>query len=358
MKGMSSVRVHEFEPGEFHPSFDGPVHAGRSDRTPEPGADRFLAPGHPFLRIGTWRAFVAGAGGSRVRLVASLDPRQQVGGGSVGAIGFIAAGDLREPSTRAALQSALEAAEAWLAAAGATVARCPVQFSTWYGHRTVTGGFPGDGGPTPFPMEPAARPGLAATLVTTGFTVAHRAASYRVAVDAWIKGACKSEERMRGAGYGDRPVRLEHFDDELATVHAISLASFRRSWGFSDITLDEFATIYRPFVRLIDPRLARIVESPDGEPVGFLFAFPDPATRAGHPDARFVGKTVAVLPEVCRATPGVGTGLIVAVHRAAAARGYGTAIHALVAEGAYSERVSARWGERFRSYATFEKVLP
>ncbi len=356
------MRVHEFEPGEFEPgefraSFDGPVRPGQGDRTSERGADRFLAPGHPFLRVGTWRAFVAGVGGSRVRVVASLDPRQRVGGGSVGAIGFIAAGDLREPTTGAALRSALEAAEAWIAAAGATVARCPVQFSTWYGHRTVTGGLPGEGGAAPFPMEPAASPGLAATLVATGFTVAHRAASYRVAVDTWIRGACRSEERMRDAGYRDRPIRPERIDDELAAVHAISMASFRRSWGFSDITFDEFATIYRPLASLFDPGLARIVESPDGEPVGFLFAFPDPATRPGHPDARFVGKTVAVLPEVRRATPGVGTGLTVAVHRAAAARGYATAIHALVAEGAYSQRVSARWGQRFRSYATFEKVL-
>ena len=165
---------------------------------------------------------------------------------------------------------------------------------------------------------------------------------------------------MRAAGSVDRPIRSGRLDDELAAVHAISMAAFRGSWGFSDITFDEFATDLpaahapgRPGAR------AGSWSRRTGEPVGFLFAFPDPAVAPGPPRAPgSSGRRVAVLPEMRRATPGVGTGLIVAVHRAAAARGYRTAIHACVAEGAYSQRVSARWGERFRTYATFEKVLP
>lgn len=335
------MRVREVRPGELGSS-----------------ADRRLAPDHPFLRTGTWRAFVACDRRDEVRLVASIDPRQRVPTGQVGAIGFIATrGDLRVPAVGAAMHLALAAAESWLVEMGSSVMRCPVQFSTWYGHRAMIDGFPERGGPPPFPMEPANGPGLAEVMTAAGFAVAHTAASYRIPVERWIEEAQLGEALMRAAGFRDRPIRLDRLDEELQTIHGISTAAFRRSWGFSDIALDEFLSIYRPLAPLMDPALVRMADAPDGRPVGFIFAFADPAASSGHPDARFIAKSVAVLPEVRRATPGIGTGLAVAVHRYAAARGYPTAIHACAADDAYTQRISARCGERFRSYATFEKAL-
>jgi len=358
MRGAAVMRVQELGPGELEMPVAGPERPISGEPGPATTVDRSLAADHPFLRCGTWRAFVAGDRRAWVRVVASLDPRQRVGAGRVGAIGYIiTSADLGMPAVRQALCSGLEAAETWLGAAGAVVVRCPVQFSTWYGHRAMTAGFPQEGGPPRFPMEPGGAPGLGETLVAAGFTVAHQAASYLVAVDRWIGGARLGEERMRAAGFRERPVRLESLDDELRTLHAISMAAFRPSWGFSEIAFEEFASIYRPLAPLIDPDFVKIAEAPDGEPVGFIFAFPDPATGPGHPGARFIAKSVAVLPEVRRRAPGIGTGLAVAVHRSAEARGYRSAVHACVADDAYTQRVSARWGERFRSYATFERVL-
>jgi hypothetical protein len=252
-----------------------------------------LAPDHPFLR---WRAFSAGEARSLVRVVASLDPRQQVGMGRVGAVGFVTANrDLRTPTLRGAFRAVLEAAEAWLVAGGAVVVRCPVQLATAYGHRVMIGGFPRQGGPPPFPMEPPDIPGLPETLIEAGFGVAHRAASYLVDLDRWIAGERLGEELMRAAGFRDRPVRLDRIEDELATLHGISMAAFRRSWGFSEISLEEFASVYRPLLPLLDPDLVRIAEAPDGRPVGFIFTFPEPAV-SGRPDGRFIGKSVAVRP--------------------------------------------------------------
>ena len=162
---------------------------------------------------------------------------------------------------------------------------------------------------------------------------------------------------MRAGGFRDRAIRLDRLDQEFQTIHAISTAAFHRSWGFSDIALDEFLSIYRPLLRLVDPALVRMADLPDGRPVGFVFAFTDPALPPGRPGARFIVKSVAVLPEIRRTSPGIGTGLAVAVHRLAAARGYPMAIHACVANDAYTQRVSARSGERFRSYGTYEKAL-
>lgn len=341
MTALMTGHVRELGPGEIDWS-----------------SDRRLAPDHPFRRSGTWRAFLAGDRRGEVRLVASVDPRQRVAAGQVGAVGFIATtGILAPAAVRAATRLALAAAESWLAERGASVVRCPVQFSTWYGHRAMTRGFPEQGGPPLFPMEPANGPSLAGLLTADGFTVAHAAASYRIPVERWLESARLGEDRMRSAGVRDRPIRLERLDDELRTIHAISTAAFRRSWGFSDIELDEFMSIYRPLAPLIDPAFVRLAEDPDGRPVGYIFAFGDPAAGPDRPDPRFVAKSVAVLPEIRRTTPGVGTGLAVAVHRHAAAIGYPTAIHACVADDAYSQRVSARCGEPFRRYATFEKVL-
>ncbi len=340
MSGTVALRVREMRPGELASS------------------DRRLAPDHPFLQTGSWRAFAAADARQEVRVVASVDPRQRVEAGQVGAIGFIDTDeDTRVPAVAAALSAALAAAEAWLAERGVVVVRCPVQFSTWYGHRAMTGGFPQEGGPPAFPMEPANDPGLADTLTASGFGVAHAAASYRVSADRWIEGVQRGEVLMRADGFRDRPIRLDRLDDELRTVYAIASAAFRRGWGFSDIALGEFLSIYRPLMSMVDPDLVRIAESPDGKPVGFIFAFADPTERPGQPDARFIAKSVAVLPEVRRMTPGIGTGLAVTVHRLAAARGYPVAIHACTADDAYTQRISARWGKRFRTYATFEKVL-
>jgi hypothetical protein len=337
-----ALRVREVPPGEFDSS-----------------TDRRLALDHPFLGIGTWRSFVAGDRHAEVRLVASLDPRQRTPAGLVGAIGFIAArGDVRRPAVVAATRQALAAAESWLVAAGASLVRCPVQFSTWYGHRAMTDGFPEQGGPPPFPMEPVNGPGLTEVLTAAGFAVAHTAASYRVPTERWVAGAQLGETLMRSAGFSDRPIRLDRLDGELRTIHAISSAAFRRGWGFSEIDLDEFQAIYRPLAPLIEPTFVRLAVSSDGTPVGFIFAVADPSASPGHPDARFVIKSLAVVPDVRRAAPGIGTGLAVAVHRQAAARGYPVGIHACVADDAYTQRISARFGEHFRSYATFEKVLP
>jgi hypothetical protein len=344
-------RVRELEPREF-------AAAAVASRTGPSGDLRFLAPDHPFLRTGSWRAFAADSDEGHSGLVASLDPRQDVAGGPVGAIGFIDAGNLRSPSARDSFAAVLDAAEGWLAARGAVVVRGPLQFATWYGHRIVTAGDPETEGSASFPMEPAAIPGLMDMLIGRGYRPAHAAASYRVDVDRWVAGTGHAENRMRAAGFRDRPLRMDRLDDELATLHDISSSAFRDSWAFSSITFDEFATIYRPLAPLVDADFVRILDGPDGAAVGYFFAYPDPAIAPGHAGSRIIAKTVAVIPEVRRSTPGLGAGLAVSIHRRAAARGYQSAVHACVALDAYSARISSRWGDRIRSYATFERVLP
>ena len=335
----------------------------RSGLALTPAEIRLLRPDHPFLRYGSWCGFLASRRGCpSARLVASIDPRQCAAGRPVGAIGFIAGADTD------ALAVALRAAEGWLRGRGVLVARCPMQFSTWFGHRAMTAGFPDQGGAPAFALEPATPRPLIQVLEQTGYCAAHRAVSHLVDHERVIAGAQRGLERMHAAGFHERPIDLDNVPCELAVLHELALEIFRGSWGYSETSRAEFAAFFGPLAHAIDPDLVRIVEDPDGRAAGFVLAFPaslgrPPGVQWEHdaPAAQDMGalvvKTLGVLPDVRRRCPGLGSALVAVVHEVAQRKGYAYGIHALMLEGSYAQRLSADWGSRLRSYATFERLL-
>ena len=323
-----------------------------------------LQPDHPFLRYGSWCAFFATRCGRPVaRLVASVDLRQCAGGRPVGAIGFPA--DVDDPE---ALSQALYAAVGWLRQIGTPVVRCPIQLSTWFGHRAVTRGFQDEDGAPTFLLEPSNPRRLVEVLQRSGFVVAHRAVSHLIDNDLAIAGTQHGLDRMRAAGYRDRSLNLAALEGELALLHQLASAIFRDNWGYADISPAEFAAFYKPFAQLVDPELVRIAENADGEAVGFVLAIPAGAGRqradgpaSGTPAhsaaTGFLLKSIGIIPETRRRCPKLGSALVAIVHSLAQRRGYGYGIHALMAEGSYAQRTSARWGSTLRSYATFERTV-
>lgn len=296
---------------------------------------------HPFLSIGTWRAFVATGDAGRARVVAALDPRQRDGDRVVGTIGFAAAA-----GAPAFLGRVVDRAIAWLADHGAGVIRGPVQLSTWYGHR-----LPIEEGPAPlpaFPFEPAGPPGLAEVLGQRGFHPLHIAESYLVDLERSAQETGPAAARVARLGITDRPLRADMAEAELSTLHAIASASFQESWGFSPISLSEFTAIYQPLLGRVDPELIRIAHDADGAPVGFTFA-------VQPPNGPLVVKTIAVDPAVRRRIHGIGWLMIDRVHGFARRGGNRQALHALMARGSYTARISARWGPCVRRYATLER---
>jgi hypothetical protein len=321
-----------------------------------------LRPDHPFLSFGAWWGFVACRRGQpRARLVASVDPRQRAAGRPVGVLGFFAGVDDHE-----ALATALEAAEGWLRDHGARVVRGPVQFSTWFGHRAMTAGFPAAGGAPVFPFEPANPPALAHLLAGAGYRPAHRAVSHLVSHERVLAGTQRGVNRMRAAGFRERPLDLARLECELGLLHTLALEIFRDSWGYSATSRAEFTAFFAPLARHVDPELVRIAEDPEGRAVGFVLALPaslgnpDGLPRAhivasGGPASAVVLKTLGVLPDIRRRCPGLGSALTAIVHEVARRDGYTHGIHALMAEGSYAQRTSAGWGHRLRAYATFER---
>lgn len=314
-----------------------------------PGERALLSPRHPFLRNGSWRAFAAMVDGRlAARVVASVDVRQRSMAGQVGCVGFAFLGD-RAAAVPVA-RDVLERASAWLRARGAGAVRFPVQLSTWYGHRAVTGSFPAVGGAAPFFLEPANDRRLVDLARAARFRPAHHAVSYAVTAEAVIASAAHALERLRSAGLRDRALRPADLDEELGLLYRLSTEIFRGSWAFSEISLEEFDLLYRPMAERIEPELVRILETRSGDAVGFAFAAPDP----GDP-RQLVVKTLGVTAEAVRRYPGSGAGLTALLHLAARGQGYERAVHALMAEGSGAHRLSRRWGTQLRTYATYER---
>ena len=349
---LGQVRV--FGPGDPAPETWQP---GRS-----PAEQRLLAPDHPFLRHGRWRAFADEE--ERIpaaRIVASIDPRQRTDAGPIGCLGFAtlppgaSAGDPVTPAARRVLAAAVD----WLRGQGAVVVRAPVQLSTWYGHRVVTGRFPDEGGVAPFPLEPHADRALLALLEASGFTPARHAVSCLVDPRVVVAQAGPALTRAARGGLRVRALRLVVLDAVVGLLHGLSAEIFRGTWGLSEIDLEEFAAIYRPFAGVADPALIRVLEEPGGDPVGFALGLGEVAGagRASPGGPVFVLKTIGVTAEARRRHPGLGAALTAMVHRAALERGYAAGIHALMARGSNAHRLSLRWGPEIRAYATFERRL-
>jgi len=339
----------ELDPGELGPA--API------LSLSPGEAALLAPDHPFLQHGEWRAFAAFHGGTlTARLVASIDPRQASHGRAVGCIGFANVSDEEASApSGTATEPVLAAAVGWLRERRVGVIRCPVQFSTWYGHRAITGSFPDSGGAPAFLLEPRSDRSLVDLLLASDFAPAHRAVSYAVDPEIVIVSARPALGRLYRAGLADRPLRASSLEEELRLLHRLSIDIFRGSWGFSEISIDEFGAMYRPLAHFADPELVRVLETADGHPIGFAFAMPD---DAGLPGAgRFIVKSLGLLPEMRRRYPGAGAGLAALIHLAARDRGYDGGIHALMAQDSMAHRLSMRWGTQLRSYATFARAL-
>lgn len=307
---------------------------------------------HPFLAFGRTEEVEVARPAGITRLIASVDSRQAGPDGPIGSIGF-----LEVDADTMAFDRALDAADRWLRGLGVVDVRCPVNLSTWYGHRTIVESFPELGGAPPFPLEPSGAPWLPARLAANGFRPDSRGVATLVPNDRAIAATAPSLERALDAGYRDRPIEPRSAAAELDLLHGLSSTIFATAAGFSPISREEFHALYGPLVDIVDPALVRIMEDPAGEPVGFVFAVTDRGGPHSYASAaQFVLKTIGVLPAARRAFPGLGWAMVSRVHALAEERGFGVGIHAVAAESSYSARFSARWGTRIRRYASFRRT--
>ncbi len=265
---------------------------------------------------------------------------------ATGMIGHFAAVDA------AAGEMLLIEAVARLGNAGAVVAIGPIDGNTWRSYRLVT-----ERGDRPaFFMEPSNPGEWPGYFGRTGF------GSLAVYFSAEVPDLTvrqpkivRLEERQLGSGMTIRTIDMDHFERDLASVHALSLEAFANNYLYSPIDLDTFLGMYRPIREKLIPELVMLAEQ-DGELLGFVFGVPDflQAARGEKVDTAIV-KTLAVRPG--RAAAGLGGLLMERCHLAAHALGFKRAIHALMHETNKSLSLSRHYGQPFRRYTLYSKRI-
>jgi GNAT superfamily N-acetyltransferase len=278
-------------------------------------------------------------------------------GHTVGTIGHYEV----EPNADATAGVALiEEACRQLREAGCTLAVGPMDGNTWRSYRFVIdrGGDRGRGEEPPFFLEPDQPPAWPDHFRAAGFT---ELATYTSALNEDL---AQEDPRLKAAAarLAARGVAIRAFDPDpsraeadLHRIFTLSLASFSRNYLYTPIAENEFISQYRAVLPVVRPEFVLLAER-GGELVGFLFAVPDmlQMKRNGATDT-IVIKTVAVAPGAAQA--GLGSVLVGMVQRAAHARGFRRAIHALMHERNVSQNISRRYARTIRRYALFARPL-
>ena len=239
-----------------------------------------------------------------------------------------------------------------LAAHDCTFAVGPMDGNTWRPYRAVT-----ERGDEPaFFMEPDTPADWPEIFCAAGFApLAHYTSTLVDDLTRTDPRVPAARERFLRDGVELRTIRMEHFEDELRRIYAVSRASFVNNYLYTEIPEDEFIQQYTPYRDKIRPEVVLLAERA-GAPVGFVFGIPDYAEALrGAPVRTLVAKTLAVLPERCLA--GLGVVLTDMLHQHARALGFTRAIHALQHESNLVRNMSSTMGRIIRRYALYGKRL-
>jgi len=72
-----------------------------------------------------------------------------------------------------------------------------------------------------------------------------------------------------------RHIRMDHLEDEVNTIMALSNNSLEYNWGYSPVTDDEVRAMAHDLKPVIHPRAVLFAETSTGVPIGFAIAIPD-----------------------------------------------------------------------------------
>jgi ribosomal protein S18 acetylase RimI-like enzyme len=156
--------------------------------------------------------------------------------------------------------------------------------------------------------------------------------------------------RCRERGFRLRSIDLARWDAELDTLFALSLEAFAGNLFYAPIGALEFRSMYAPLRPRLDPDLVLVAEDAAGRPCGFQLSYADPAAPS-----RVVVKTTAVAPAARGA--GLGHHMLDVLRERALARGFRSALHALMQVDNRSMRISSRQhSDVFRRYALYQAL--
>lgn len=263
----------------------------------------------------------------------------------IGAIGGFAARDAE------AAKFLLDGAVDYLRDIGCRIAVGPMNGNTWRRYRLVVE----SDGRGPFLLEPRNPVAYPDWWRQAGFVELSRYSSSIIREDGNPTLTPDLRDRLVRSGIVIRKLDPNRYDEELRTIHRISLQSFAGNFLYTPLDETSFLEAYRKVRDRVDPDFVRIAER-DGIPHGFVFALRDLEAEARGEVPALVVKTLAVDP--ASRCAGLGSLLIDEVHRLGWAKGYTEVIHALQHETNTSLKITGRHhGQVFRRYALFSKPL-
>lgn len=258
----------------------------------------------------------------------------------VGLVGHYASAD--DDAARALLSAALDR----LRTEGCTIAIGPMDGSTWFSYRFVTGG----SDRTPFFLEPEHPAPYPDQFVAAGFApLTHYFSADVPELDTKSPGPPP-------VGVSVRSLSLDQREKELARLYDLVRQSFAENVLYRPISEERFGHLYGRLLSSVDPSLVRLAETANGNLVGVAFLVPDRrmAERGAAVDT-VIAKTLAVRPDV--AGQGLGRWLLAEAQWRARQQGYTCGIHALMQEDNRSRRISQHYGDPFRRYTLFAQEL-
>ena len=259
------------------------------------------------------------------------------GGRPVGLIGLFESEDDAESAG-----AVLSAAKDWLREQGAAAVFAPVSFSIWHSYRFRTQGHD----ETPYygePYNPKYYPELFAQCglePVQGYGVS---SLDEKAIRALVEKDRPRFEKSRAEGFTYRRIDRARFGQELDLIYRLVVPNYRHFLAWTEISLEEFRSLYERLGRICDPELIQIAYAPDGQPAGVVIALPDLAApiRALRGRAslagmirfawrrrrmrRFIVSNVSVLDKF--KGRGIGNALMHIAHIRAVQRGYRAALH-------------------------------
>lgn len=184
-----------------------------------------------------------------------------------------------------AAQALIEAAEAWVKAAGHDAILGPAQFSTNDEAFLLIDGF----NDPPRALMTYNPPYYREYLEAAGMTKAMDVWAYAIGVpdfmqkipEKLIRVAEKVRERF---DLHIRPLRMNEFEAEVDRFKVVYNSSWERNWGFVPMTDAEIDHLAKSLKPMIDPDLVLMVEA-DGQVVGSSLSIPDlnQALRLAYP---------------------------------------------------------------------------
>lgn len=224
---------------------------------------------HPFYQHGAAVQFLARRQGQVVgRINVSDDPHYNAEhAANVGCFGMFETID--DPEVAHAL---LDAAARWLRARGRTSIMGPIDYSTNYPAGLLVEGFD-----TPQRVMMNHNPAYYANrleawgLEKTKDLYAWWFDGEAPKLEEWVR---RAERIAKRGGVTIRPVRVDDFEAEIDLCMQVYNQAWEKSWGFVQMTPDEFRHLAHQLKKTAVPELLLLAEVA-GQPVGFCVTLPD-----------------------------------------------------------------------------------